>query len=65
MATTLYLLTFLIVFAVLAYHRTGLKLFTGATAALLIFGSSIGIIGQVSLVDFLCDCNSYQCAFFS
>ncbi|PKF50611.1 acyl-CoA dehydrogenase FadE [Enterovibrio nigricans] len=52
MATTLYLLTFLIVFAVLAYHRTGLKLFTGATAALLIFGSSIGIIGQVSWLIF-------------
>ncbi|MDD1784135.1 acyl-CoA dehydrogenase FadE [Enterovibrio sp. ZSDZ35] len=53
MATTLYLLTFLLVFALLAYHRTGLKLFTAATAALLMLGSSIGIVGEVSWLIFV------------
>ncbi|MGF1765776.1 acyl-CoA dehydrogenase FadE [Enterovibrio makurazakiensis] len=52
MATTLYLITFLAVLALLAYHRAGLKMFTAAAVSLLIVGSLLGNVGQISWLVF-------------
>ncbi|WP_283131303.1 acyl-CoA dehydrogenase FadE [Enterovibrio norvegicus] len=53
MATTLYLITFAAIMAVMAYHRAGLKLFTALAAGLLIVGSIMGIVGQVTWLIFV------------
>ncbi len=53
MATTLYLITFLALMAILAYHRAGLKLFTAVAAGMLIVGSVMGITGQLSWLVFI------------
>ncbi|WP_188008843.1 acyl-CoA dehydrogenase FadE [Grimontia hollisae] len=53
MATTLYLITFLALMATLAYHRAGLKLFTAVAAGMLIVGSVLGIVGQISWLVFI------------
>ncbi|MGF1760593.1 acyl-CoA dehydrogenase FadE [Photobacterium sagamiensis] len=53
MVTLMYLLGFIGITGILAYHRTSLKTFTLALAAVLAIGSVLDVIGQYSWLVFL------------
>ncbi|WP_434356463.1 acyl-CoA dehydrogenase FadE [Parasalinivibrio latis] len=53
MATTLFLLTALVLMGALAYHRASLKLVTVAATGVMIAGSLLSIVGQISWLVFI------------
>lgn len=53
MATTLYFCLFFMVLFALAYHAAGLTLFSFVAGTLLVLGTWLGIVGQISWVIFV------------
>ncbi len=53
MATTLFLLSALVLMGALAYHRANLKLVTATATGIMLAGSVLGIVGQISWLVFI------------
>lgn len=52
MSTSLFLIVFLLILAALAYHRAGLTLFTFTATGLLIIGSWLNLVGQITWISY-------------